>query len=114
MNETLRDRLFKLTRDPHIHQVDLVFKCKTKDGMLYTLDILECRKTDCPESILFAEFLESHAIKGVLDRMGLVQDARGDKFYFSAHESVAICKDEIIRVWADIDCAHYDDGAQII
>lgn len=114
MNETLRNRLDKLGLDEHIYQVDLVFKCKTKDGMLYTLDGMECRREDCPKEIPFPDFLESCAIKSVLDLMGLVQDARGDAFYFSAHESAAIRKDEIIRVWADIDCAHYDDGAQII
>lgn len=114
MNETLRERLFKLTRDEHIFQVDIAYKCKTKDGMLYTLDILECCKQDCPEGILFPVWIESCAIKGVLDQMTLVQDVRGDKFYFSGHESAAIRKDEIIRVWADIDCGHYDDGAQII
>lgn len=114
MNETLRNRLDKLGLDKHICQVDLVFKCKTSDGMLYTLDGMECRRADSPKEIPFSDFLESCAIKGVLELMGVVQDSKGDNFYFSARESAAIRKDEITRVWADIDCGHFDDGAQII
>ena len=114
MNETLRDKLDKLCRDAHIQQVDLAFKCKTKDGMLYTLDIVECRKAGCPEGVTFAELLEGHAIQGVLLRLNHAQEARTEEFYFSAHESVAIRKDEIVRIWADIGRAHYGDGTQII
>jgi hypothetical protein len=114
MNDALRDRLFKITRDLHVFQVDLAFKCKTKDGMLYTLDVHECRREDCPEGILFADWLDTQSFMGVMRLQDIVEDVRTAKFYLSEYESAAIRKDEIIRIWADIDCGHHDDGAQLV
>jgi len=101
-----------MTSDEHMCQVDIAFKCKTKDGMLYTLDITECRREDTPENFEFAEYVDSCALKGLLDFLELVE--KEDGFYFSSCESVLIRKSEIVRVWADIECGHFDEGAKII
>jgi len=112
MHETLSSRVIRMVRDEHMYQVDIAYKCKTKDGMLYTLEILECRREDTPEGFEFAEYVDSCVLKGLLNFLGLVEAEDG--FYFSSHESAIIRKSEIVRVWADIDCGHYDEGAQII
>lgn len=112
MHETLSSRVVRMTSDEHVCQVDIAFKCKTKDGMLYTLDITECRREDTPENFAFSEWIDSNVIEDLLHYLELVE--KEDGFYFSTYESVLIRKSEIVRVWADIDCAHYGDGAQII
>lgn len=112
MKETLTSRLINMTRDEHIYQVDVAYKCKTKDGMLYTLDITECRREDCPAGFAFSEWIDSNVLKDLLHYMELVE--KEDGFYFSTYESALIRKSEIVRVWADIDTGHYADGAQII
>ena len=114
MNETLKSRLVRMLADVHICQVDIAYKCKTKDGMIYTMDKTEFCREDCPFANEggYADWVEGVATGQLLETMENVQDGNG--FYFSCHENVAIRKDEIIRMWVDIDCAHYDDGAEII
>ena len=113
MKETLSNRLFKLTNDVHVEQVDVAYKCKTKDGMIYTLDIDGYRR-DAIEgyNITFPEHVDSCVIKELLNYLELVEAEDG--FYFSSCESVLIRKSEIVRVWADIECGHFDEGAKII
>lgn len=109
MNETLTSRLINLLANVNISQVDIVYKCKTKDGMLYTMDVTEFCRKDCPfdNENGYAEWVEGVATHQLLEKMENVEDGNG--FYFSCHENVAIRKEEIIRMWIDIDCAHYDD-----
>lgn len=113
MHETLSSRVARMTSDEHVFQVDIAFKCKTKDGMLYTLDIGEYRREDVAGyNVEFSDCINSGVIQELLHYLELVEAEDG--FYFSSYENALIRKSEIVRVWADIDCAHYDDGAQLV
>lgn len=101
MNESMHNRLNRLlSGDSGIYQVDILLKCKTKDGMIYTLDVTENREKDCPEGLPFADLVESGVCENLLRWVELAE--KKDDFLLSLHEHVAIRCSEVIRVWAEL------------
>ncbi len=102
MNETLQSKLARLLDDENIYRVDINIKCKTQDGMIYTLfaqnhtRVEETKDTTIP----FADLVHSAAIDSLLHIMGVVE--KGDGYWFSVEEMVAVKHTEIVRIWAEL------------
>ena len=109
MNETLQSKLAKLLADKNIYKVEINIKCKTHDGMIYTLDSLEYdRAEETKETTLpFADCVHSHAVQNLLEIMEIVE--RGDGYWFSVEEMVAVKHTEITRIWAELGDLYYNE-----
>lgn len=109
MNETLQIKLARLLCDTRIKKVEINIKCKTQDGMIYTLmsqeydRAEETKETTCP----FADCVHSHTVQGLSEIMDIVE--KGDGYWFSVEEMVAIKHTEITRLWAELGDLYYDE-----
>lgn len=101
MYETMKDKLERLQQIDGTYRVDTIIKCRTREGMLYTLGITENHQEDAPKDIPFAEWVESNAIKDLLQYSEALQ--QGDcGFITSMHELVTIRKTEIVKLWVEL------------
>ena len=109
MNETLQSKLARILGDKNIYKVEINIKCKTQDGMIYTLLSQEHeRKEETKETTCtFAECVHSHTVQELLEIMGIVEN--GDGYWFSVEEMVAVKHTEITRIWAELGDLHIDD-----
>lgn len=112
MNETLRSKLERLLIDKHIYKVEINIKCKTKDGMIYTLDTDEY---DRPEgegetSLPFGEAVHSSTVGRLLHITGVIE--KDDGYWLSVDEMVAVKHTEIVRIWAELGDLYYDEMPQ--
>ena len=109
MSETLQSKLGRLLGDQHIYKVEINIKCKTQDGMIYTLTSQEYERTEeTKETTLpFADCVHSDATKCLLDIMEIVE--QGDGYWFSVEEMVAIKHTEITRIWAELGDLYFDE-----
>ena len=109
--DTLEKRLQDLFAGPageYIERVIISIKCKTKDGMVYTMDGIEFAREKGQEKDIFRDGIFSKTLLEVLEFQELV--ARDpDGFRVSCHECVAVKSSEIVRIWADIDESWVDD-----
>lgn len=110
MNETMKSKLSRLLQDEDIYQIDIVYKGKTRDGMLYTLqrDAFMREKADSEK---FAESVYNSAMETLL---GLTDLMEKDGFYFADEDMVSIKKSEITRVWAEIGDMYMENEPVII
>ena len=102
MNETLQSKLTNLLADENIYKVEINIKCKTHDGMIYTLmsqehDRAEETKTT---TLPFADCVHSCTVQNLLEIMEVVEN--GDGYWFSIEEMVAVKHTEITRIWAEL------------
>ena len=109
MNETMKSKLTRLLNGADIYQIDVVYKGKTKDGMLYTLQRDTFVKEDATPGV-FADSVYNSATETLL---GLTDLMEKDGFYFADEDMVSIKKSEVTRVWAEIGDM-YMDGAPVI
>lgn len=109
MNETMKSKLNRLLQGAEIYQIDIVYKGKTRDGMLYTLqrDAFMREKSD-PNK--FADSVYNSAMETLLGITDLMEQ---DGFYFADEDMVSVKKSEITRVWAEIGDM-YMDGEPVI
>ena len=108
MNETLQSKLARLLADEHIYRVDINIKCKTQDGMIYTLfsqNHTRVEETQEP-NIPFADLVYSSVAECLLHVMEVVE--KGDGYWFSVEEMVAVKHTEIIRLWAELGDLYSD------
>lgn len=108
MNETLQSKLARLLADENISKVEINIKCKTHDGMIYTLVSQEFdRAAETKETTLpYADCVHSHTIQSLLEIMEIVE--KGDGYWFSAEEMVAVKHTEIARIWAELGDLYCD------
>lgn len=107
MNETMWSRLVRLTRDvDDVYRVDTLCKCKTLDGMIYTMNVTEFHRDECPREMDFAEYISSGAARVLTERTEEVSDGKG--FLITYHENVAVRKDQIARVWVELGDAYHN------
>ena len=107
MNETMMSKLFRLTRDAEdVYRVDVLCKIKTLDGMIYTADVTEFLRENCPGDMDFAEYISAGVARVLMMRTEEVSDGKG--FLTSYHENVAVRKDQITRVWAELGDAYHN------
>ena len=85
-----------------IYQVLISLKCKTKDGMVYTMDGIEFHREQGQPSDSFRDAIFSNTLLNVLEYQELVS-RDPDGFRVSCHECVAVKSSEIVRIWADIE-----------
>ena len=106
MKETMRSKLVRLLQDGNIEQVDIHYKCKTKDGMIYTLQTDTFRK----ESKCGADFADDihNATTGEL--LKLTEYAEKEGYWFADEDMVSIRKSEIVRIWAELGDLYFADG----
>lgn len=102
MNETLQSKLVRLLADENIYKVEINVKCKTRDGMIYTLLSSEhSRAEGAGETALpFAETVHSCTVQELLHITEVVE--KGDGYWFSIEEMVAVKHTEIVRIWAEL------------
>jgi hypothetical protein len=108
MNETLQSKLVRLLADENIYKVEINVKCKTQDGMIYTLMSQEhdrARETK-DTTIPFAECVHTCTVQGLLHIMEVIE--KGDGYWFSVEEMVAVKHTEIVRIWAELGDLYYD------
>lgn len=98
MKETMKSKLARLLMDENVRQVDIDYKCKTKDGMIYTLQT-DSFIRDSNRDISFADAIHSEAI-GELEK--LTEYAEKEGYWFADEDMVSIRKSEIIRIWAEL------------
>ncbi len=98
MKETMRSKLARLLMDRNVRQVDINYKCKTRDGMIYTLQT-DAFMRDAGSDIPFADAIHSEVI-GELTK--LTEYAEKDGYWFADEDMVSIRKSEIIRIWAEL------------
>lgn len=109
MNETLQSKLARILADKNINKVEINIKCKTHDGMIYTLSSLvydraeETKETTIP----FADCVHSHTVQNLLEIMDIVE--KGDGYWFSCEEMVAVKHTEITRIWAELGDLYCDE-----
>ena len=108
MNETLQSKLARLLADKNIYKVEINIKCKTADGMIYTLDANEYDrfKGEGETTLPFADAVHSSTIETLLHIMNVVE--KGDGYWFSVEEMVAVKHTEIVRIWAELGDLYYD------
>ena len=102
MNETLQSKLARLLADENIYKVEINVKCKTRDGMIYTLLSQEHNRAEGAgtTSLPFADCVHSCTVESLLHVMGVVE--KGDGYWFSVEEMVAVKHTEIVRIWAEL------------
>lgn len=99
MNDTMQSKLMRLLEDGGIYRVDISYKCKTKDGMLYTMEHDEFPRRDGESQDGFGCRVVNAAIGTTLR---LTDEAEKDGYWYSVGEMVSIRKSEIIRIWAEL------------
>ena len=112
MNETLSSKLTRILQNEGIYKVEINIKCKTKDGMIYTLLSQEYSREDIGDAekqahISFAEAVDTSTTQNMLEITGIVE--KGDGFWFSVEETVSIKHSEIVRIWAELGDLYCDD-----
>ena len=109
MNETLRSKLARYLGDKNIYKVEINIKCKTKDGMIYTLDTNEYdRPAGEGETCLpFDEGVHSDTVSALLHITDVIE--KGDGYWFSVEEMVAVKHTEIVRIWAELGDLYHND-----
>ena len=109
MNETLQSKLTRLLENQHIYKVEINIKCKTRDGMIYTLGTSEYDRPDGEgEAVLpFADGVHSNTVDNLLHITDVVE--KGDGYWFSVEEMVAVKHTEIVRIWAELGDLYCDD-----
>lgn len=115
MNETLSSKLARLLRDEHIYRVEINIKCKTKDGMIYTIQSQEFDRADSeanPCHIPFADCVDTATTQNLLEITSIVE--KGDGFWFSVEEMVSVKHSEIVRIWAELGDLYYDDASGLV
>ena len=100
MKETMCGKISRLLEDDNIYRVSLILKCKTKDGMIYTVEVYEVDRSDVAEGIPFGDVVSSRACAALIDLTKRVDIEGG--YTMSLHELVAIQSDEIARVWVEL------------
>lgn len=109
MSETLQSKLARLLTDENIYKVEINIKCKTQDGMIYTLVSHEYdRKEKTKETTIpFSELVHTDTVQNLLHVMDVVE--KGDGYWFSVEELVAIKHTEIARIWAELGDLYCDE-----
>lgn len=109
MNETLQSKLARLLNDEGINRVGINIKCKTQDGMIYTLLSQEYDREEVTKetTIPFADCVHTAAVESLLEVMAVVE--KGDGYFFSVEELVAVKHTEIIRIWAELGDLYCDE-----
>ena len=114
MNETLHSKLARLLMDEHIYRVEINIKCKTKDGMIYTLQSQEFDRADIEANvnhIPFADCVDTATTQNLLEITSIVE--KGDGFWFAVEEMVSVKHSEIVRIWAELGDLYYDDASRL-
>lgn len=108
MNETLQSKLARLLDDENIYKVEINVKCKTQDGMIYTLVSQEYNRKDLTKetTVPFSDCVHSNTTQCLLEIMEIVE--KGDGYWFSVEEMVAIKHTEIVRIWAELGDLYCD------
>lgn len=106
MKETMKSKLIQLLKDGNIEQVDINFKCKTKDGMIYTLQTDAFKK----ESGTGEEFAEDIYNAAAGELLKLTEYAEKEGYWFADEDVVSIRKSEIVRIWAELGDLYFADG----
>lgn len=108
MNETLQSKLVRLLADENIYRVEINIKCKTHDGMIYTLLSQEHDRTEGAEgtTLPYAERVHTCTVQSLLEVMDVVE--KGDGYWFSVEEMVAVKHTEIVRIWAELGDLYFD------
>ena len=116
MNESMESRLIRLLQDGKIYRIDLRIKCKTRDGMTYTLMTQACPRNVCPAidsakdsneaQGIYASWVVVMATQNVLELTQSIE--RGDGLWFSEEELLSIRHSEIVRIWAELGDIYYD------
>ena len=109
MNETLRNKLDRLLENTNIYKVKINIKCKTKDGMIYTLDTDEYERAEGEGKtcLPFSEAVHSETVGRMVHITGVIE--KGDGYWFSVEEAVSIKHNEITRIWAELGDLHMDE-----
>ena len=105
--DPLHERLHKLVRDegPDLTQVNVALKCRTSDGMIYTLDVIEFTRSQYGKEVPFEDVIFSRSLDEVLHLTELIS-RDPNRLQLSSHECVSIKSSEIVRIWADIDATY--------
>lgn len=116
MNERFSSKLARILMNEHIYKVEINIKCKTKDGMIYTMCSHEHERSDLTPgekecNISFAEHVDTCSTQELLHINGVVED--GDGFWICLEEMCTIRHGEIIRIWAELGDLYHDDTATI-
>ncbi len=108
MSETLRSKLARILSDEKVRGVEINIKCKTRDGMIYTLwlDEHDRAETTRTTTIPFSDVVHTTALESLLHVMEVVE--KGDGYWFSTEEMVAVKHTEIVRIWAELGDLYYD------
>ena len=106
MKETMKSKLVRLLKDGNIEQVDINFKCKTKDGMIYTLQTDAFKK----ESGTGEEFAEDIHNAATGELLKLTEYAEKEGYWFADEDMVSVRKSEIVRIWAELGDLYFADG----
>lgn len=110
MKETMKSKLVRLLKEGNIDQVDIHYKCKTKDGMIYTLQT-DVFKKESGAGEKFADDIYNAATGELLK---LTEYAEKDGYWFADEDMVSIRKSEIIRIWAELGDIYCADGEFLI
>lgn len=114
MNETMKSKLTRILQNKHIYKLEINIKCKTKDGMIFTMCSHEHDRADVTDvekecNISFAEHVDTCSTQELLHINGVVED--GDGFWICLEEMCTIRHGEIVRIWAELGDLYYDDAS---
>ena len=114
MNERFSSKLARLLMNKHIYRVEVNIKCKTKDGMIYTIQSQEFDRAETESNvcgITFADCVDTATTQNLLEITGIAE--KGDGFWFSVEEMVSVKHSEIVRIWAELGDLYHDDIADL-
>lgn len=115
MNERLSSKLARLLADERIYKVEIDIKCKTKDGMIYTIQSQEFDREETTANVCkipFADCVDSATTQNLLEITNIVE--KGDGFWFSIEEMVSVKHSYIVRIWAELGDMYYDDASGLV
>ena len=95
MKETMKSKLARLLMDENVRQVDINYKCKTKDGMIYTLQT-DSFIRDSDRDISFADAIHSEAI-GELEK--LTEYAEKEGYWFADEDIKPLFRSSLPRAF---------------
>lgn len=105
MNKTMMNKIQQLiTEQPNLHKVEMNIKCKTKDGMIYTLSSSIYEK----ENLNTEHFSQLVYESSFDDLLHITEGIERGGFWICHEEMVSIEAREIVRVWSEIGDLYYD------
>lgn len=106
MSESMKSKVVRLLVNVDVEAVSMNYKCKTKDGMIYTIQ----SDKFCKDSKSDSDFAGNICNAVTEELIKITEDIEKDGYLFTEEDMVSIKKSEIIRIWVELGDLYYAEG----